>query len=107
MLAYPDIGAALQRIKGRLLPFGWLQILLESKRTHWIDFNGIGIVDDYQRLGGTAILYNEIYKTLMGIDQYSYCEFLQFREENIKILLETGNLDMKFHKTHRLYEKWL
>ena len=107
MLAYPDIGAALKRIKGRLLPFGWLQILIESKKSHWIDFNGIGIIDDYQRLGGTAILYNEIYKTVMGIDQYTYSEFLQFREENIKILLETGNLDMKFHKTHRLYEKWI
>ncbi len=105
MLAYPDIGKALQRTKGRLFPFGWLQILLESKRSPWIDFNGIGIIEEYQRLGGTAILYNEIYNSIMKIDQYNYGEFLQFREENIKILLEAGNLDINFHKTHRLYEK--
>jgi hypothetical protein len=104
MLAYPDIGAALQRIHGRLFPFGWLQILIESKRTPWIDLNGIGIIEDYQRLGGTAILYNEIYKSVNNIDQYNYAELLQFREENIKILLEVSNIETEFHKIHRLYE---
>lgn len=107
VLAYPDIGAALQRTKGRLFPFGWLQILLESKRTHWIDLNGIGIIKDYQRLGGTAVLFNEVYKSVMEHDQYTYAELLQLREENINILLETANFDIEFHKTHRLYEKWL
>lgn len=107
VLAYPDIGAALQRTKGRLFPFGWLQILLESKRTHWIDLNGIGIVEEYQRLGGTAILFNEVYKSVMKHDQYTYAELLQLREENINILLEMSNFDIEFHKTHRLYEKWL
>jgi hypothetical protein len=105
MLAYPDVGKALQDCKGRLFPFGWLRILIESKRTPWIDFNGIGILEDYQRLGGTAILYNEIYNSVINLDQYNYAELLQFREENIKILLEMGNLDIQFHKTHRLYEK--
>lgn len=107
VLAYPDIGAALQRTKGRLFPFGWLQILLESKRTHWIDLNGIGIMEEYQRLGGTAILFNEVYKSVMAHDQYTYAELLQLREENINILLEMSNFDIEFHKTHRLYEKWL
>jgi hypothetical protein len=105
ILAYPDIGSALQRIQGRLFPFGWLQMLIESKRTSWIDFNGIGVMEKYQRLGGTAILYNEMYKSIMDIDQYNYGEFLQFREENIRSLLEASNVDIDFHKTHRLYEK--
>jgi hypothetical protein len=104
VLAYPDIGAGLQRAKGRLFPIGWLQILRESKRTHWIDLNGIGIIEDYQRLGGTAILYNEIYKSVMSFDQYDYAEMLQMREENFNILLELENLDIEFHKIHRLYE---
>lgn len=107
MLAYPDIGRALQRCKGRLFPFGWLQIILEAKRTNWIDLNGIGIIKDYQRLGGTAILYNEIYKSVMDFDQYNYGEMLQMREENINILLEADSFEIDFHKTHRLYEKQL
>jgi hypothetical protein len=104
ILGYPDIGKALQRTKGRLFPFGWLQVLLESKRTPWIDMNGIGIVEDYQRLGGTAVLYNEIYKSVKDVEQYEYAELLQMREENINIFLEAANLDIDFHKIHRLYE---
>ncbi|MDY6866926.1 MAG: hypothetical protein SVT56_03315 [Chloroflexota bacterium] len=105
ILGYPDIGNALQRTKGRLFPFGWLQVLLESKRSHCIDLNGIGIIEDYQRLGGTAVLYNEIYKSVKDIEQYEYADLLQMREENINIFLEVANLDIDFHKTHRLYEK--
>ena len=105
LMAYPDIGPALQRTKGRLFPLGWIQILLESKRTSWIDLNGYGIVEKYQRMGGTAILFNELYKSAKQIDQYTYVEALQFREENIKSLIEVANFDIEFHKTHRLYEK--
>jgi len=107
ILAYPDIGKALQKTKGRLFPFGWLHILLEKNQTEWVDLNGIGIMEEYQRLGGTAILFNEIYKSVLETGQYSYGELLQMREENINIQLEAANLDIDIHKTHRLYEKWL
>jgi hypothetical protein len=106
-MGYPDISDALQEANGRLFPFGWLKILIESKRANRIILNGIGIIDDYQRLGGTAILYDEIYKSVKDDDQYDSAELLQFREENVKILMETENFDIKFHKTHRLYEKFL
>ena len=107
LMGYPDISDALQEANGRLFPFGWLKILIESKRANRIILNGIGIIDDYQRLGGTAILYDEIYKSVKDDDQYDSAELLQFREENVKILMETENFDIKFHKTHRLYEKFL
>jgi len=107
ILAYPDVGKALQRTKGRLFPLGWLQILLEKKRSTWVDLNGIGIIEDYQRLGGTAILFNEIYKSVLETGQYCYGELLQMREENVNILLETSSLNIDVHKTHRLYEKFL
>ncbi len=107
LLVYPDIGAALQRINGRLFPFGWLQILLESKRSHWVDMNGIGIVEEYQRYGATAVLYQEFYQSIMESDQYNYAEILQIREDNINSLMEVANINVHFHKKHRLYEKVL
>ncbi|HEY5728985.1 MAG TPA: hypothetical protein VIS72_02980, partial [Anaerolineales bacterium] len=39
MMAYPDISAALQKTRGRLFPFGWLTLLLELRRTQWININ--------------------------------------------------------------------
>lgn len=107
MLSYPDVGAALQRINGRLLPFGWLEILRESKRSNWVNMNGIGIVEEYQRLGGTAVMYHDFYQSVMESEQYEYAEMLQIREDNINSLLEVANVDVTFHKTHRLYEKHL
>lgn len=107
LLVYPDIGAALQRIKGRLFPFGWYHILRESKHSNWIDINGIGIVEEHQRLGATSILYHEFYQSIIDSDQYNYAEILQIREDNINSLMEVSNIDVHFHKTHRLYEKVL
>lgn len=107
MLSYPDVGAALQRIKGRLYPFGWLQILRESKRTNWVNMNGIGIIEEYQRMGATAMLYHEFHQTVMESSQYDYAELLQFREDNINSLMEAANVEVNFHKTHRLYERYL
>jgi len=104
LMAYPEIGAAIQKTKGRLFPFGWLHILRESKRTTRINLNGYGIVEDFQRMGGTAILFDELYKSATEISRYNYVEALQFREENVKSLLEVANFDIEFHKTHRLYE---
>ncbi|MGI6740111.1 MAG: hypothetical protein ACOX7C_01290 [Brevefilum sp.] len=105
LLAYPDVGSALQRARGNLFPLGWLYVLLESKRSQWIDFNGVGIIEEYQRLGVTSIFFSELYETIMESDRYRYGELLQFREENINSLLEVSNLDIHFHKKHRLYEK--
>ena len=107
LLVYPDVGAALQRIKGRLFPFGWLQILLESKRTHWVNMNGLGVIEAYQRLGGTALLYDAFHKSVLESGQYNYAEMLQIREENINSLLEVTNVGSNFHKTHRLYAREL
>ncbi len=107
LLVYPDVGAALQRINGRLWPFGWLHILLESKRTHWVNMNGLGVIEEYRRLGGTALLYDEFHKSVLESGQYNYAEMLQIREENINSLLEVANVGSNFHKTHRQYEKRL
>lgn len=107
LLGYPDIGKAMQRTKGHLFPFGWLHVLLESKRTSKIDLNGLGIIKEYQRLGGTAVLFNELYNSIMNFDQYTHGEVIQMREENINIFLEAANLDIDFNRVHRLYEKAL
>ena len=107
MLGYPNISDGLKKANGRLFPTGWAKILVESKRTNRIILNGIGIIEDYQRMGGTAILLSEVYNSVMQGSRYDQAELLQLREENINILLEVSNFDIDFHKTHRLYEKFL
>jgi hypothetical protein len=64
LLGFPDVSAALQRAKGRLLPFGIIDLLLEMRRTDWVSVNGAGILPEFQGRGGNALLYSEMEKTI-------------------------------------------
>jgi len=107
LLAYPDISAALQRTKGRLFPFGWIVLLRELRRTDWININGAGLIEEYRGLGGTAILYNELFKSITENPRYLHAEVVQIGLENDRMLHEMENFGVDFYKTHRLYQKRL
>src|SRR6185436_8556285 len=85
-LAYPDISEAIKRQKGELWPFGWIDMLLEKKRTKWININGNAILPQYQGLGANLILYDEMAKTLIASTRYEHADLTQVQESNIKML---------------------
>jgi hypothetical protein len=107
LLAYPDISAALQKTKGRLFPFGWLIILRELRTTDWININGAGMVEEYRGLGGTAILYSEMFKSVTENPRYRHAEVVQIGLENDRIQRELQNFGIDFYKMHRMYVKEL
>jgi GNAT superfamily N-acetyltransferase len=104
VLAYPDISAAIQKVRGKLLPFGVIPALLEKKRTDWLNFNGAGLIEKYRGLGGTAILFSEMYKSATESGQFNHAEVVQIRTENENMLREMHNFGLDFYKTHRVYE---
>jgi hypothetical protein len=107
LLAYPDISAALQRTRGRLFPFGWLTIFRELRTTDWININGAGMIKEFRGLGGTAILYSEMFKSVAEHPRYRYAEVVQIGMENEKMQREMENFGVEFHKMHRMYQKTL
>jgi hypothetical protein len=104
LFAYPDISAALQRVKGRLFPFGWLDILIELRNTRTINLNGAGMIEEYRGSGGTAILLNEIVKSLEH-SRYNHGEVVQVNATNERMLQELSNFGITFHKKHRAYSR--
>jgi len=106
VFAYPDISAALQRTRGRLFPFGWIDLLLELRRTKWINLNGAGIVEKYRGLGGTAILFDEMAKSLRA-GKFEHADIVQVGVENDKMQRELRDLGIDFYKMHRMFEKEL
>ena len=106
LFAYPDISAALQRTGGRLFPIGWFHLWRELKRTQWINVNGAGIVEQYRGLGGTAILFSEMQKSVLE-GGYLYADLVQIGMENDKMQRELEELGIDFYKTHRLYRRTL
>ena len=105
LLAYPDISAALQKTKGRLFPFGWITILRELQTTDWININGAGMIEEYRGLGGTAILYSEMFKSVADNRRYHHAEVVQIGLENDKMQRELENFGVDFYKMHRTYQK--
>lgn len=104
LLAYPDISAAVQRTRGQILPLGWIDLLLELRRTRWVNVNGAGILEQYRGLGGTAILFSEMYKSLHE-GHYEHADLVQVGVENDNMQRELRDLGADFNKTHRMYER--
>ena len=58
----PSYAKALQKMNGKLWPFGIFHLLNAKKRSKWVTFYLIGILPEYQNKGITAIIFNEYYK---------------------------------------------
>jgi hypothetical protein len=105
LFAFPDVSAALQRAKGRLLPFGLPDILLEMKRTKTVSGNGMGILPEFQGSGGNALLYYEMGKTMLDFKQFEFVEMTQVAETTRQMRADLKNLNGKEYKNHRVYRR--
>jgi GNAT superfamily N-acetyltransferase len=105
-LGFPDVWEALRRCRGRLYPLGWALLLREARRTRWVNFNGGGILPQYQGLGVNAILYDEMYRTVRERG-FQHIDIVQVNEQNERMMRELQGMGADFYKTHRIYERRL
>ncbi|HXF86443.1 MAG TPA: hypothetical protein VNK49_13755 [Anaerolineales bacterium] len=105
LFAFHDVSAALQRARGRLLPFGLIDILLELKRTKTVAVNGMGILPEHQGHGGNALLYSEMGHTLLEFKQFVHVEMTQVAESAVQMRADLKNLNGVEYKNHRVYRK--
>jgi len=105
LFAFPDASAALQRARGRLFPFGLIDIMLEMKHTKTISGNGMGILPEFQGKGGNALLYYEMGKTVFGFNQFEHVEMTQVAETTRQMRADLKNLNGVEYKNHRVFRK--
>ena len=55
-LAYPSLARALQKSKGRYLPFGWARMLHDIRHPKYVELGLIAVKPKYQQMGVTAII---------------------------------------------------
>ncbi len=60
-IGLPSFSKALQKNRGRLLPFGWIQLLRAFKSDEELDLYLISVEPEYAKLGVTRLLFFEIY----------------------------------------------
>lgn len=106
LFGFPDLSAALQRARGRLLPFGLVDLLLEMRRTRWVALNGAGILPEFQGRGGNALLYAEMENTIREY-HFEHADLTQVAETAEQMRADLINLGGKAYKNHRVYRKAL
>lgn len=104
IVAYPNINKSLKKNGGHLFPFGWLAISIEKKHPTVIDLNGIGLLPQYQGLGGNALLYSELDKVLSN-PRIKKAEVVQVDERNFRSRSDMINMGVAISKIHRTYQK--
>ena len=102
LFAFPDVSAAIQRNHGRLLPFGIIDLILESKRTKWVALNGAGVLPEFHGRGGNALLYSEIEKTIHEYG-YRHADLTQVAESAVQMRRDLENVGGVAYKNHRVF----
>jgi hypothetical protein len=103
-IAMPDLGPALQKAKGKLLPFGIFYLQKEMKRTDYLVLMLGGISAAYQGKGldvlmGTKMLESASKRGIKLIN--SHLEL----ETNLKIRAEMEKMGGEVCKTYRIFKK--
>jgi hypothetical protein len=99
---FPDAAEALRATGGQLWPFGWIRLLWTLKHTKQLLANGVGLLPQYQGLGGSVMMYVELHDMIRARGA-EHMEFIQAMETNIKSLGDANMLGVHWHKRHRVY----
>jgi len=104
LFGFPDLSPALQKGGGRLGPLSLLRLLAAMRANDELLVNGMGILPEYQRLGGNALLYHELERSAGG-GAFRRAELVQVSERTELMLRDVQTLGARVCKVHRLYEK--
>lgn len=106
LLAYPDISAAIQCVRGRLWPLGWFKLWRALKSTKWVNVNGMGILEEHRGGGGAAVLFSEMRRSIIE-GGFEHADLVQIGVENVQMQREMRDLGITFYKTHCMYARSL
>ena len=106
VFAYPDISAGIQKARGRIWPLGWIPILLEFRRTKWLNANGLALLPKYQGVGANAVLYAELVKSIKSF-QFEHGDLVQVDENNVASMRDMAAMGAQWYKRHRVYSRQL
>ncbi len=101
LLALPDAAPAMRRCQGRLFPFGLVDLLWEMRRTEWVAINAVGILPEFQGMGGNALLYSEIENTVHQ-HNFKYAALYQVAE-SAQMIHDLAKVGLVARKKHRIY----
>ena len=106
-VSFPSFSEALRRThNGKLLPFGWWQLLKAMKwhKTPVVDLLLIGVLPEYRKKGANAIIFNDLISWYRRYG-FEYAETGPQMETNKGVLSQWQYLESKEIRRHRIYIK--
>jgi GNAT superfamily N-acetyltransferase len=105
-LAMLDYNQVLKRMGGRLLPFGWLKLLLGRRRIDRIRVFALGVKPDYQHAGIASRFYKELFETALRrrITRWEMGWILEVNESMSRFVDGAGG---RVGSRYRLYQRTL
>ncbi len=101
-ITMPSYSKALQKAKGKLLPFGWWHFLQAGKKNDRANFYLIGIHPEYQRRGVTSMIFKAIQMNLKS-KGIKFLETNPELEENKNVQVLWQDYHPVHHKSRRTY----
>ena len=102
LFTFNDLSAVMLRNRGKTGPLHILRLLLALKKKEKVLFNGMGILAEYRKLGGNALLYSELEKTLKE-SGVTCGEIVHISEKTELMLRDVEILGGRIIKKHRMY----
>lgn len=106
VIAMPDMSLGIQKAKGKLFPFGFLQILMAAKKSKQLDLLLGAVRNDNRAIGltalmGTALLQTAIERGFETMDSHLVLE------SNQAMCAEYQRIGGEIYKRYRVYQKSL
>jgi GNAT superfamily N-acetyltransferase len=103
-LALPDYNVVLKKMKGRMLPIGFLHFLLGKRKIDRVRVLTMGVIGEYRKRGIDLLLYHDTFANGLRLG-YNKCEMSWMLEDNYLINRAMERMGAKIYKIYRIYEK--
>jgi hypothetical protein len=104
VVGMPSLSEAMQKVKGKLFPFGFLKIMKALKTPTVIDTLLTGVMPEYHSKGAAVILYAELQNEMLN-NGLNTIETTGIFEDNNAVISNWKNYEHIQHKRRRCYVK--
>ena len=102
----PDYNYVLKKMKGKMLPFGWLKFLLYRNKIPALRVVIMGVLDEYKGRGIDVVMYCKTHEVAKDHKiPFKEAEFSWILETNTMMNKIAATLDAKVYKTYRIYDR--
>ncbi len=102
----PDYNYVLKKMKGKMLPFGWLKFLLYKDKIPGLRVVIMGVLDEYKGRGIDVVMYCKTHEVAQNHKiPFKEAEFSWILESNTMMNKIATTLDAKVYKTYRMFDK--